>query len=209
MESGSSATLYLRLFPPCVCLHAILQDRLLTYREILFSAKPSSAETTRFPGGDHFAPERVPLPWATCVHCSCSLNVLVFHRIALALTKAPPSHSECRDSRRDPLTLTFMHCRYNAKRATEAAGTQAGLRGMGNRNGQFDAGSFLADTGMARTKSHVTPVIHVEIERTLKRTLPVLIFMRRISPDYLSTISLSLFFVQYPISASIVAAASL
>jgi hypothetical protein len=44
------------------------------------------------------------------------------------------------------------------ERATEAAGTQAGLRGMGNRNGQLDAGSFLADTGMARTKSQVRPV---------------------------------------------------
>jgi hypothetical protein len=58
--------------------------------------------------GDHFAPERFPLPWATYAHRRCSLDVLVFHRIALVLTKAPPSHSECRDSRRDPLTLTVQ-----------------------------------------------------------------------------------------------------
>jgi hypothetical protein len=52
------------------------------------------------------------------------------------------------------------------KRATEAAGTQAGLRGMGNRNGQLDAGSFLADTGMARTKSQVRVMIHPRRDRT-------------------------------------------
>src|ERR1700709_1837710 len=51
------------------------------------------------------------------------------------------------------------------KRATEAAGTQAGLRGMGNRNGQLDAGSFLADTGMARTKSQVRVMIHPRRDR--------------------------------------------
>jgi hypothetical protein len=78
-----------------------------TYRETLFSAKPPSSDPTRFPGGDHFAPERFPLPWATYAHRRYCLNVLVFHRIALVLTKAPPSPSECRDSRQDPLTLTM------------------------------------------------------------------------------------------------------
>ncbi len=36
---------------------------------------------------------------------------------------------------------------------------------MGNRNGQLDAGSFLADTGMARTKSQVRLVIHPRRDR--------------------------------------------
>ena len=66
-----------------------------------------------------------------------------------------------------PLTDTWKRraLPLQRERATEAAGTQAGLRGMGNRNGQLDAGSFLADTGMARTKSQVRLVIHPHRDR--------------------------------------------
>jgi hypothetical protein len=85
-----------------------------------------------------------------------------------------------------------------------------GLRGMGNRNGQLDAGSFLADTGMARTKSQVWLVIHPRRDRMdIETYLARLNFHAMPKPGLSFDNSLSLFFVQYPMSPSIVAAASL
>jgi hypothetical protein len=92
-------------------------ESFLRHRLKVLTASPCSWQNCRAPTPLAFqmvtiSPQNAcPCRGRRVPHRRFSLNVLIFHRIALVLTKAPPSHSECRDSRRALLTLTYQNTR--------------------------------------------------------------------------------------------------